>query len=189
MNEHSMSDQPFTDDLFWVAAQYAAGDLPESAVERFDEQLETDQGAREALAQAVALSQAVAQVEATPVAPVSLDRSRRVSTIAAMAIAVAACLALTFVALRLPNTDEAPQNEVAKVPANDAQRQLAMAWVEGQVGDEDFVEGDDPMLADDPMFAEDDSFDDELPMPTSDLSAPDWLLAALADAAPAEGGK
>jgi hypothetical protein len=183
MNEH------FSEDLFWVAAQYAAGDLPESAVERFEEQLETDQAAREALAQAVALSQAVVQAEATPVAPVSIDRSRRFSMAAALAIAVAACIALTFVALRLPNVDDAPQGEVAKAPTSDAQRQLAMAWVEGQVGDDEFAANDDAQLVDDPMLTDEDMFDDEFPMPTADPSAPDWLLAALADAAPAEGGK
>jgi hypothetical protein len=189
MNEHSISSKHGSDDLLWVAAQYAAGDLPESAVERFEEQLETDQAAREALAQAVALSQAVAQVEATPVAPVSIDRSRRFSTAAALAIAVAACLALTFVALQLPKDGDAPNQEVAKSPENDAQRLVAMAWVAGQVGEEDFTETDDPTLADEPMFDDVDEFDDLLPMPTSDPSAPDWLLAALADAAPAEGGK
>jgi hypothetical protein len=88
----------------------------------------------------------------------------------------------------MPNTDDAANHEVAKAPASEAQRELAMAWVAGQVGEDDFAETDDPMFADDPLLVEVDAFDDELPMPTVDSSAPDWLLAALAAAAPAEGG-
>lgn len=193
-------------DLFWTAAQYAAGDLPAGAAEEFEARLEVDQGAREALAQAVALTQAVVQIESTQVvvaasnmaasniaaSNVAVSTVRTPRGVAVAWIAVAASLLLAVVAYRSQTGGEKPVNEQAAAPTL-AEQRLALAWAENQVdGSADDFFGE-PMPGDslpaDSLFHEEE-FDVELPSVATDPSAPDWLLAAVADAAatPAAGG-
>jgi hypothetical protein len=104
-------------------------------------------------------------------------------------IAVAAAVLISFVAYRSQTAHGPKVDEVAAAPTMTpqqtvAQQQLALAWIEGQVADESgewagSPSGLDPML-DDEEF--EDALDD-LPSLTADPSAPDWLLAAVADAA------
>ena len=59
------SNEVKSNDIDWLAFQYLTGDLPDDAVARFESSLASDQPAREALARAVELTQAVALVEST----------------------------------------------------------------------------------------------------------------------------
>lgn len=179
-HEQNGSSGDSRDELFWTAAQYAAGDLPDAAVEEFEARLEADQAAREALAQAVALSQAVVQIESTPVvaAPIGSGQvvaSRRERTF--VWIAVAASLLLAVVAYRWQTSTNQKVDEIAAGPTK-AQQQLALVWIEGQDADDNVW--NESTATNDPMF--DDELDD-LPSLATDPSAPDWLLAAVADSA------
>ncbi len=72
-------------DLAWLAFQYVAGELTSLEHEAFEQRLDHDQSAREAVAQAVALVEALGTRPATVRFPM-----RRVA--AMLAVAVAACL-------------------------------------------------------------------------------------------------
>ncbi len=62
--QHPGSPQTITRELDWLAFQYLAGNLSTEAVSEFETRLARDQAAREAVARAVELTQAVALVEA-----------------------------------------------------------------------------------------------------------------------------
>lgn len=156
------------DELFWTAVQYASGDLADEAAAEFEQRLETDQSACEALARAVALAEAVRQAEALPPVPTVAVRRSYAAVLGWAAVATAACLALAFA------YDRAPQEvPVAGASAGDAQ--LAAAWLAGQ--DDVAIAAAEATLS---AVDEDDDF--ELPPLSTEPTAPDWLIAALADA-------
>lgn len=165
------------DELFWTAVQYAAGDLPDDAATEFEQRLEADQAAREALAEAVALTDAVAQAEAMPVSPAGGERHRWAVAVAGIAVMTAACLAVMFVSRTSPSGDQ--------IAAKPGDVQLAAAWVEGQ--NETVVAPVDEVL----LLAEAaDDEDFELPPMSAEPTAPDWLIAAVIDASgPATQGE
>jgi len=55
-----VTDMNEQDDLNWLAFRYVAGELDDAETQAFEARLETDQPAREAVAQSVALTQSVA---------------------------------------------------------------------------------------------------------------------------------
>ena len=88
-----MPTQECHNDLDWAAFCYAAGELSPDEVADFELRLAEDQGAREALARAVELTQAVAAAETLePVVSVRSERSLWGRRLAWMAIGAAASL-------------------------------------------------------------------------------------------------
>src|SRR5262245_5982235 len=68
--------RPFDDELHWKAFHYATGELPEADEQQFEQQLECDHAAREALADAVAMMHSIRAAEALPVVIAAADSSR-----------------------------------------------------------------------------------------------------------------
>lgn len=123
------------DDLIWTAYQYTADELPEPSARAFEAALETDQRAREALSEAVALGDTIRaalagqEVAAPAVMPASLVASslgastpssnRNASysrVVASVAFGAAACLALTMAFRTTPPAD-APVAQGPAAPA------------------------------------------------------------------------
>jgi len=184
-------------DVDWTAFQYLAGELNDEAAHGFEACLESDQGAREALARAVQLSQAVAVVEATrqpsihAVVPAS-DQTNPIwmAPTAWLAIAALACVAvLAFVSIpkhvpRGRSIDLAANANTAVLDSGE----LASRWAstaEILVATE-FVGADEL-----------DEFEDDLPQSldgaaretesdVSRLQAPSWMMAAFAAATATE---
>jgi len=156
-----MNKQQCPNELDWVAFCYAAGELDPAEAEQFESRLADDQTAREALARAVELTQAVAVAESetrivTAARHVKTDWSTRLSWMAIGGLA-AGLLGLLWSGAVTP-------------PAKSRQLALAAAWTDArhQVAD---------VLAPE-------AIDDELAatMPAYDLDedqAPSWMMAAL----------
>ncbi|MGC3969424.1 MAG: hypothetical protein QM775_19315 [Pirellulales bacterium] len=183
-----MTHQP-QDDLTWSAYQYAAGELDAAAAAAFEERLAVDQSAREALAEAVSLSEAVCaayeQLPASYVMPASRVAAPADSRLVVgwLATATAACIALamTWQAFKTPAGDEA--GEVAAAQA-EADSQLLAA-----LGPEHRWDAPSPLV--DELAAADNVIHEESVSEELDASeastdpmsvaAPDWLLAAVVE--------
>lgn len=153
-------------ELDWLAFCYVAGEMSAEEFEGFEDRLATDQVAREAVAGAVKLSQAVALASAVPnVRTVSLPDSQdgrwRRRTGWTVVSAVAACLALMLTL----NAWQHPDPIDLQMADAEASR-LVEVWVESQAGTDD----QDAL----PLNGDLDDVGDD------DLSVPDWLLAAVA---------
>jgi hypothetical protein len=84
------------DDLLWLAFRYVAGELDVDESEAFEHRLSQDQAAREAVAEAVGLVQAVALGHSPAHTSLPIRRPRRTAMIG-VAAGLAACLALVVV--------------------------------------------------------------------------------------------
>jgi hypothetical protein len=187
-----------TDDLDWQAFCYAAGELSPTAAAEFEERLGSDQAAREALARAIELTQAIASAESLasvvrrPADSAPAFRRLRFGNLAWGAMATAALVG----GLVLWNgTGGDPQPNTAEKLGR-AERELAVAWSHTRselaiASDADFWfpahlnSGESPSsdTANSgavPDELPDDSLDDSLVGPT-----PDWLMAAVEGYAPA----
>jgi len=143
-------------DLQTLAIRYALGELAGTEALAFESRLESDQAAREALADVVILSSAVRQLprparSATPVPQPAAHRSR----IAAMVTCAAACL-MVIVLIKLPQNDR-PLAHRNGVEAS------AIVGTWSDLGDDELAHFE--MDAD---LARDDSSD-----------IPDWMVAAV----------
>jgi hypothetical protein len=150
-------------DLDWLAFQYVNDELSPAEVEQFEQRLADDQVAREAVAEAVLLSQAVGAGQSLPVAA---HRRGWLLHAAWATVAAAACLALAMV-LRSPPQE--PLQPVAQRPqVSDLSEELALVWVQGlALPDVLLPEEEDLGLAIDARDAE---RDDVVPL---------WMLEAL----------
>jgi len=119
-----MNQQNDENELDWLAFCYAAGELSGDEAAQFEARLADNQEAREALARAVELSQAVAAVEAQSgnlVAPVARTQSEWNARLSWMAIGGVASLLIALLwsgALDLAGPRRGTAN----------QRELALAW-------------------------------------------------------------
>jgi hypothetical protein len=172
-----MSTLELQNELDWTAFCYAAGELSPAEVEQFEARLAAEQPAREALARAVELTQAVAAAESQAEVTVAARPARRpagwmsrLSWMAVGGIAAALIAALWSGAWNL-NPGNRPGNLLT-------QRELAAAW--SQARDEIASakeEGQWPMVA---------AIAEEEPLATADLrdsteldEAPSWMTAAV----------
>lgn len=195
---------PATD---WIAFQYFAGELSEEAALGFEASLEVDQSARESLARAVTLTQAVALAESTMVEPTNEcvepccpEQRTKVGVgpatpawmapAAWLAVAALACVAIlvfenpprTFLRLDSGNSP-ATHSSVAGIDASE----LASRWVETAevlVSTELFSEGAIDGDLEEPLLLEIPSM--EADMDVDRLEAPSWMMAALAGSVAAE---
>lgn len=137
------------DDLAWLAFRYVVGELDSEESAAFEDRLDRDQSAREAVAGAVALVEGV--VHATP----ARRSSPRVRRVAMAALAAAACLALAVAPRLFPLRPHRPATDV-HTPAAGAGAAVALAW--SGVLEQDAAEAprpDDPSAAlDDPEAVE-----------------------------------
>ncbi|HVJ84158.1 MAG TPA: hypothetical protein VM452_00865 [Caulifigura sp.] len=143
-------------DVNTLALQYALGELNATEVEAFETRLETDQAAREALADAVLVMGAVRrqpQAATRPAeSPVSISRRSRL-------VAFASCTAAGLAVVALLKTPEGPVlRSNGEVPA------IVGTWSE--LGAEET-----PLTDVDSEFADD-----------ADSDIPDWMVAAVLDA-------
>src|SRR3954468_7171783 len=116
-----------TSDLLLLAVRYIAGELPDDELAAFESRLERDQAAREAVAQAVELAGAVAQLPPATADVSSMPRPRRLPLRMA-AVAAAACLVIAAgVVLRARHeTPASPQ--APPVTATNPPGSVALAW-------------------------------------------------------------
>src|SRR5262245_33570086 len=121
MNEHTQNE------LDWAAFCYAAGELSPAETEQFEARLAQEQVAREALARAVELTQAVAAAEThghivLPAAHVRSDWNTRLKWMAIGGLA-AVLLAMLWSGVIGPTWTSAQRNYAAA-----SRQELAMAW-------------------------------------------------------------
>src|SRR6185369_3058104 len=134
---NSLNNQnPIRDDgdLDWLAFRYVSGELPADEAATFEELLAADQAAREAVASAVQVTQAVlaaipAQV-ATPV--VSPRRNTWRERAAWMVLGATAACVLLFIAWEFIVPREAGEVALSPEQAREVNRVVAM-WSDGNV--------------------------------------------------------
>ena len=141
-----------------IAWQYALGELSQDDAAAFEARLETDQAAREALADAVVLMSALRQTPAVAMAlreqvPVAVGRSRLLAVACCVAVAV-----LVALVLRLPGRNAT----TVAVSASD-ESSIVGTWSELAPDDALSVELSSEAILDD----------------ASDI--PDWMVAAVLD--------
>lgn len=122
-----MTPQPQApdDDLAWLAFRYVAGELDPDELADFEDRLDRDQPAREAVAEAVALAAGV--VRAAPALRSTPGLRPRARRAAAVVLAAAACLALASVPrwVQFRPHDNAPGARTAATGTGPA---VALAW-------------------------------------------------------------
>ncbi len=167
------------DELLWTAYQYSAGELSDEAARLFEEQLSSDPIACEALAEAVKLSQTVrAAIDLQPVAPAPVAPAGRSPAAVWIMVATAACVALVVGWQKFRTAGEHAPLEIAEAQAEFDSRLLAALGPEHS--------WDAPSLLVDELTTGDevDTEDHDLAVQTADdmnVTAPDWLLAAVVE--------
>jgi hypothetical protein len=198
-NEKRAEAADARDEFAWRAFCYLHGELTADEAEAFEEDLAVHQSAREALAEAASLTEALQSAEIASETPepstlcqradrLNVSWRHRVSRGRLLAgAAAAACVALmiTF-ALTRPDpqrngTGGDPQNHASTSTESGSQAALAEAWLD--VGGADW--STHPLAAaSDPSSAESDLHGaagdlEEQGGPDAELTVPSWLLAAL----------
>jgi len=134
-----MTGEHDKNDLDWQAFCYAAGELAPVEVEQFEARLANEQPAREALARAVEMAQAVAaaesQVGCEVVSPVSRRRGSWATRLSWMAIGGVASLLVALLASGVwsPQPTETAARPGASNRDVEQQRSLAAAWSEARL--------------------------------------------------------
>jgi hypothetical protein len=149
-----------------LAFQYIHDELPAAQAEQFEQRLAEDQAAREAVAEAVLLCQAVS-AGAKEVIPASPERRSWRLQAAWAAIGAAACLALVFL-LRTPTNQ--PATPVAQRPqlSDLTSEELALVWAASLESPEGLLVDDEELsLASDTRDAD------------REVVVPPWMLEAL----------
>ncbi len=160
---------PQRNDLDWLAFQYLANELSDAQRSAFEDQLATDQNAREALARSVELTQAVVAAEQTEHVVSAAETSDRDlwQPIAWLASTIALCLSFVLVYQRV--TMKPPVAEQRPVSIAEKESQLALNWVDtfdklGDQQNEDVIEVEE--------------FDESIDEPAF-MDPPDWMFAAV----------
>ena len=187
-------------DLEWLAFQYLTDELSEDGQVQFEDRLARDQLAREALARAVELTQAVAMVEsshtasneagvasamvATQFVPQNRASSAWMTPVAWLSVAGLVCVAAVLYMIQPPSSVHPGSNPITKNGASTfVYSELASLWVETG----DFLDTTSLVSEDEPT---DGLLDDERPESPSEaslrgetdvdrLQAPSWMMAAL----------
>lgn len=174
-----MNQNHLQDDLAWLAFRYVAGELDQAEAEAFEQQLATDQAAREAVAQSVDLYHAVVAVEqsvpavAVEVAPQKTSWPQRLAWLATGAAAAAVVIVSFWNAGGPINPPQPPVNRVSS--------DLAKAWTAVQadlaLAREEAAEENErpaaPELSDAELAA---LVEVELSLP---MDTPSWMTAAV----------
>lgn len=159
----------------WTAFCYVAGELSDEDAARFEEQLAADQSAREALARAVELTQAIAAAESLPAVVELPQRSGRwTKRLSWMAVGAAASLLVAF----LWSTSGIGTREHTAGIRN--VRELAAYWTETRAS---LIAESDEVASDIDDAALDLRADGEI---ASLPETPSWMMAAVVSIA--DGG-
>jgi hypothetical protein len=144
--------------LVWQAFRYLANEMTANEHSAFEEQLDCDQPAREALAQMVQLS---AAVQASPAVTFQSRVAQPLRAAGWMSLGAAACLAIMFSWQSLNPADV----RVAEPAGSPQDSQVALAWspVEQTPSDNDESFSTSSLDSDS----------------SSDFATPSWLIAAL----------
>ncbi|MBA4019911.1 MAG: hypothetical protein C0483_22315 [Pirellula sp.] len=167
------------DELLWTAYQYSVGELSDEAARLFEEQLSIDPVACDALAEAVKLGETVrAAIDLQPVASATAASAGRSATATWIMVATAACVALVVGWQTFRTAGEQGPQEVAEAQAESDSRLLAALGPEHS--------WDAPSSLVDALTTEDEveTEDHDLAVQTADdmdMTAPDWLLAAVVE--------
>ncbi len=156
-----MSHSP-PNDLDWLAFQYVNDELSAEEAEQFEARLSEDQAAREAVAEAVLLCQAVS-AGAKEVIPLASERRSWLLHAAWAAVGAAACVALVVV-LRSP-VDQ-PVVPHAQRVSDLTTEELALVWVQN-------------LMAPDTAIADEDELSLAADMPEREVVVSPWMLEAL----------
>jgi hypothetical protein len=161
--------------LEWQAFLYASGDLSPAESAAFEAKLESDQAAREALAEAVRTTELISQAHCQPATVRRAYRSHWISQAGWMSVGAAACLLLVVgvQTVRRSNLD-ASWLSSNDAPA-DVSAQLAADWVEVRL---------EQLRDDAPVEAAAWMVDSEaMPIDVEgEVAVPEWLLAAASPA-------
>jgi hypothetical protein len=159
-------------ELDWTAFCYAAGELSAAEAEQFEARLAGDQAAREALARAVELTQAVAAAEThsdmlvAPATKLQSDWSTRLSWMAVGGLA-AVLLAMLWSGIVGPTWTTVQQKHNAA-----ARQELAVAW--------NTTRREVREIGLWPATEADDDFNSELPFDDASIAeSPSWMTAAV----------
>ena len=171
--------------LDWLAFQYVAGELNAHQHEAFELQLLESQAAREAVASAVELCQAVQAASALPAsAPVPLLAARSSTWNAPAAwisLAAAACILLVASLQWFSQSDNIANGPAQQPTVEDTS--LALVWSELRKLQSEEV-ADDAAASDAIRLATADGLsDDDLAIEDGSIEfdSADWILTALAD--------
>ena len=166
-----MNSQNAHDELTWLAFRYVAGELSAAEAELFEEQLATDQTAREAVATSVELYHAVAAAEATvPAAPLTIAaKARNTWSQRLVWLATGASAAAILVVASWNATDL--WSPVPTKPS--VSPDLVNAWTAVQA---DLALASDEAVADEPARPALADIDEELSLP---METPSWMTAAV----------
>lgn len=196
-------------ELEWQAFLYVAGELEGEALAQFEQQLDSDQLAREAVAAAVSMSDVLARAAAASAREPQVARAASAASLwqsRRFALASCASLLLAFGAVTvwiLPSDGGSPSQSEA--------RRLAMAWVGAWAGAEapflgvaeelgmtglDVPAGGDDLAGGDDPAGELDEAERALSSANLDAEAelsigfPSWMLAAVtSESEPEEGAQ
>lgn len=177
-----LSDQ---NNLDWLAFQYVAGEMSPPEADAFEARLLDDQHAREAVAAAVELCQAVEATcsmasDAVPATVLSASRSATWMVPAAwLTLGAAACL-LVVASIHWLDSSTPPASKWVASSASEHDLELALAWSDVRELQSQGFEADPAIDNDDDSLES--SFSDEIESESSDpLDAPSWIVNALAE--------
>ncbi len=167
MSEMTSRQQTYSDEQFWQAFQFVAGELSADQSELFELQMLDSPAMCEAVAEAVRLTSAVAADSGKSTAVLSPTMVRcqaavpRRSTSGKSAIAMVATVCCCLLLLLVVSTDSGSEPSVAATDKATVEAELLVsAWAAGFVDD----------VEDDVNLAE---------TATHELDVPDWMLAAV----------
>lgn len=163
-------------DLEWLAFRYVSGEMPADEAATFEELLAENQAAREAVAAAVQVAQAVlastpAQVATPVVSPRQNTWRERIAWMVLGATAACVALVVAWDGLNRPSRGEGARREVALSPeqASEVHRVVAL-WSEGSgLAPDEFDFAAEPATDDDA----------EVAVRLHDVQVPGWMLAAV----------
>jgi len=167
MSEMTNRKQKYSDDQFWQAFQFVAGELSADQSELFELQMLDSPAMCEAVAEAVRLSSAVAAESnkaATVLSPTVVRCEAampRRSTSGKSAVAIVATVCCCLLLLLIVPTDSGSESSVAATDKATVEAELLVsAWAAGFTDD----------FEDDVNLSETDQHE---------LDVPDWMLAAV----------
>ncbi|MAG92837.1 MAG: hypothetical protein CMJ48_03710 [Planctomycetaceae bacterium] len=172
-----MSDSE-KNDLDWLAFRYVAAEMTRAEAESFETLLADEQSAREAVAVAVELTQAVAYVVPVPAAASRASVSVRSYYAAFLAVAAAVAAGLLFAFSTPMRTQQLAQRDVTadlEETGGIVPRELVEAWTEAELAYDD-----DSTVEALVELAQNDVVVDLASVGRTELDVPDWLVAAVA---------
>ncbi len=164
-------------DLDWLAFRYVAAEMTQAEAESFETLLADEQDAREAVAVAVELTQAVAYVVPAPASAPQASVSVRSYYAALIAVAAVVAAGLLFAFSTPRTTQQLAQRDATADPEEAGgivPGELVEAWTEAELAYDD-----DSTVEALVEVAQNDVVADLASVGRTELDVPDWLVAAV----------